>query len=293
MKDSYKIRVPKKNAFTIQTHDDFIAMHSIILAVAKRGVGKTCAFSNLLRLMKENDALDRLILVSPTYHNNKQYFEGLPLNEETDVIEPEKGTPEILTDILDEEARLYEEYHEKVKKYKLIKKLLKSNIPIENIDPFLLLEFGNDIYNFEHPYHKYNGKKPVVVILFDDCQGSDLFKPSSKLSNICIKHRHCGKLKDSAIGCTLLFACQNYTSSSNGLPKSVRGNVTQMLVFKNKSQLDLDMIALECAGEVDTEEFYKLYERAIINPHDFLFIDFAKKNTHPSMFRRNFDEWLN
>ena len=132
----------------------------------------------------------------------------------------------------------------------------------------------------------------MITILFGDCQGFDLFKPSSKLSNTCIKHRHLGKLKDGAIGCTLLFACQNYTSSSNGLPKSVRGNCTQMLVFKNKSQVDLDMISLECAGEVDTETFYKLYNRAVIDPHDFLFIDFAKKSTHPSMFRRNFDEWL-
>ena len=186
MKDSYKIRVPKKGAFTIETADDFISMRSVILAVAKRGVGKTCAFSNLLRLMKDNNALDILLLVSPTYHNNKQYFEGLGLDEETDVLEPEKGTPGILIEILDEEARLYEEYHEKVKMYKLLKKLLKSNIPIEHIDPFLLLEFGGDIHNFEAPFHKYGGKKPVITILFDDCQRSDLFKPSRKLSNVVI-----------------------------------------------------------------------------------------------------------
>eukprot|EP00959_Pyramimonas_sp_CCMP1952_P329338 6894907-Pyramimonas_sp.AAC.1 len=74
-------------------------MHSVILAVAKRGVGKTTAFSNLLRLMKESEALDRLILVSPTYHNNKHYFEGLPLDEE-DIIEPTKDTPELLMEIL-------------------------------------------------------------------------------------------------------------------------------------------------------------------------------------------------
>jgi len=292
MKVNYNIKIPKSSAFTIKTEPDFIQLHGVILAVAKRGVGKTTAFSNLLRLMKENNTLDRLILVSPTYHNNTHYFEGLGLDEENDVIEPDKYTPELLMAILEEEGELYDEYYEKMKKWKQLQRALKSNIPIDEIDPYLLLEFGDDINNFEKPYHKYNGKKPVITILFDDCQGSDLFKPTSKLSNMVIKHRHLGKTKDRALGCTLLFACQNYTSNSMGLPKSVRGNLTHMLVFKNKNQKELDLIAEECSGEISTEQFTNLYEKAIQTPHDFLFIDFAKKKEHPSMFRRNFNEWL-
>jgi len=292
MKDTYKIKVPKSSAFTVKTDDEFINMHGIFLANAKRGGGKSCAFSNLLRLMKENNALDRFILVSPTYHNNKHYFQGLPLDEENDVIEPTKHTPELLMEMLDEEGFLYDEYHERMKRWYLLRKLIKSNTPIENIDPFLLLEFGNDIRNFEKPYHKYNGKKPVIVIFFDDCQGSDLFKTSGKISNMVIKHRHLGKTRDGAIGCSLLFATQSYTSNSMGLPKSIRTNLTHMLVFKNKNINELKAISSECAGEVDEEQFFKLYDRAIIEPHDFLFVDFAKKKSHPSMFRRNFDEWL-
>jgi hypothetical protein len=289
MKDNYKIRVPKNGAFTIKTEPDFINLHGVILAVAKRGVGKTVAFSNLLRLMRENHVLDRLVLVSPTYHNNKDKFYGLGLDEENDILEPDKYTPELLMELLDEEGLLYDEYHEKMKKWKLLQQKLKSNIPIEKIDPFLLLELNNIT---EKPYHRYNGKKPVIVIFFDDCQGSDLFKPTSKLSNMVIKHRHLGKTKDGALGCSLLFACQNYTSNSMGLPKSIRGNLTHMLVFKNKNQKELDLIAEECSGEINTEQFFELYDKAIQEPHDFLFIDFAKKREHPSMFRRNFNEWL-
>lgn len=291
MKDNYKIRVPKSSAFTVKTDDDFIKLHAVILAVAKRGVGKTTAFSNLLRLMKENNALDRLILVSPTYHNNKEYFEGLPLDEE-DIIEPTKETPELLMELLDIEGELYDEYHERMKRWRELRRLIKSNVPIDHIDPVLLLEFGNEPAHFEKPYHRYNGKKPVIVILFDDCQGSDLFKPTSKLSNMVIKHRHLGKTRDGALGCTMFFACQNYTSNSMGLPKSIRGNLTQMLVFRNKNQKELELIAEECSGEISTEQFFELYERAIQTPHDFMFIDFARKANHPSMFRRNFDEWL-
>ena len=289
---NYDIQVPKNGAFTIQTNDEFINLHGVILACAKRGVGKTTAFSNLLRLMVQNKALDRFILVSPTYHNNKHYFEGLPLDEDNDVIEPTKETPELLMDILSQEGYDYDEYHERIKKWKLLQKYLRSNIPIEQIDPFLLLEFGNDLNNFEKPIHKYNGKKPVITILFDDCQGSDLFRASSKLSNLVIKHRHLGKTEDGALGCTLLFACQNYTSSSMGLPKSIRGNITHMMVFKNKNQKELEQIAEECSGEISVDQFFDLYDKAIQTQHDFLFIDFAKKKEHPSMFRRNFNEFL-
>jgi hypothetical protein len=287
MKESYKIRVPPKGAFTIQTEPDFINMHAVILAVAKRGVGKSTSFGNLLRIMKDNRALDRLILVSPTYHNNKHNFIGLPLDVD-DVIEPEKNTPELLMEILNIEGQAYDNYWEKMKRWKLFHKAVTSTQDIEQIDPYLLMEFED----FEKPTHRYDGRKPVIVIFFDDCQGSDLFKASGKLSNLVIKHRHLGKIEGGALGCTLLFATQSYTSSSMGLPKSIRTNLTHMMIFKNKNMNELKAIASECGGEINEEAFFQLYDRAILNPHDFLFIDFAKKKSHPTMFRRNFNEWL-
>jgi hypothetical protein len=60
-----------------------------------------------------------------------------------------------------------------------------------------------------------------------------------------------------------------------GLPKSIRTNLTHMMVFKNKNMNELKAIASECAGEVSEESFFSFYDRAILNPHAFLFIDFA------------------
>jgi hypothetical protein len=293
MKNYLDIKVPNTSAFTISTRDDFIQLHAVILACAKRGGSKTTALSNLLRMMKDNNALDRLIIVSPTYHNNKHYFEGLPIDEENDIIEPEVNTAQDLMDMLELEGEMYDEYIDKMKRYNELMKLLKdSRKNIDEIDDELLLEFDS----MEKPTYKYmrNGKahKPTIAIFFDDCQGSDLFKPKSKISNMVIKHRHSGKTQDGSIGCTLLFACQNYTSSSMGLPKSIRGNLTHMLLMKNKNMNELKLIAQECSGEVDEEQFFKLYDKALQEKYDFLFIDFAKKKEHPSMFRRNFNEWL-
>jgi len=292
MEAKYKIHTPKAKAFTIKTPDDFIQLNAVILAIAKRGVGKSCSLTNLLRMMKENAVLDRLILVSPTYSNNTHYFEGLPLKE-ADVLEPQGDTAEVLMDMLEDEGKRYDEYHEQLKRWNELQREIKNQRKhINQIDEDLLLEFKD----MEKPSYQYmrDGKayKPVIAIFFDDCQGSDLFKPRSKLSNMVIKHRHLAKTKDGSIGCTLLFACQNYTSNSSGLPKSIRGNLTHMMVFKNKNMKELMLIAEEASGEVTVEEFFNLYERAIIEPYDFLFIDFAKKKQHPSMFRRNFNQWL-
>jgi len=287
----YGIQLPKNSAFTINTEPNFIQLHGIILAVAKRGVGKTTALSNLLRLMKTNNALDRLILVSPTYHNNKDYFQGLPLDEENDVLEPTKDVPEKIENLLNEEAAEYDEYKDKLKRYKKLMLMLnKKDINLYDIPSDLLLEFSDS--DFKPPQHKYNGKKPIIVVFFDDVQGSDVMKPSSKLSNLVIKHRHMGKLKDGALGATLLFATQSYTSNSGGLLKAIRGNLTHMLVFRNKNMKEIDCISEECGGEISKEVFDDVYKKSIQNPHDFLFIDLHKKDNHPSAFRRNFDEFI-
>lgn len=291
----YDIRVPKNGAFTIQTNPEFIQLHGVILACAKRGTGKTCAFSNLLRLMKENNALDRLIVVSPTFSNNRHYFEGLPLDEENDIIEPQKDTAERLITILEAEGADYDRYHDELRAWEEFQKFKKGRKKLDDIDPFHLLiwdQYPNMLDDIPKPTHRYNGRKPTIAILFDDCQGSDLFKPSSKLSNLVIKHRHLGSTQHGSLGCTLLFATQSYTSNSAGLPKSIRSNLTHMMVFKTKNKKELEAIAEECAGEVDPEQFYALYNRAIQGPHDFMLIDFSKKKEHPSMFRRNFNEFL-
>jgi len=68
--------------------------------------------------------------------------------------------------------------------------------------------------DMEKPVYKYmrHGRayKPVIVVFFDDCQGSDLFKPKSKLSNMVIKHRHLGETRDGSLGCTLINSVSEF-----------------------------------------------------------------------------------
>ena len=284
MEKSYRVQIPSKGPKETQTPDDFFRLPFVMLSVAKRMSGKTASMSSFLHLMKRLNLLDRVILISPTYENNKHYFEGLPV---TDVLEPSENVATEVMDILDQEGKDYDEYHEKMKKYREFQRVVKSKLPLESI---------HDRYFEVHdkPEHKYGGRKPNIVAFWDDCQNTEAFAPSkqNKVSYLCIKHRHIGQTKEGAIGLNLMFACQNYTSNTGGIPKTIRGNTTILCVFKNKNQKELDLIAEEASGEVNAKEFSRLHQEATKDEFGFLCIDFNRKRCHSSMFRQCWNKFL-
>jgi len=282
----YNIKVPPSNAFKIETPDDCIKMHTITLAVAKRGTGKSVALTNLLRILRENNAMDRILLISPTYFSNKDLFDSIGIQEEDIFDEPNDKAIEDVIKIVEEENDDYEEYHSKMKRYKKLMGMLDRQVNIFEIPADLLLEFAES--DFQPPEHKYNGKKPVIGLLLDDIQGSNLFRTGGKFMSFAIRHRHVGK----GLGCSIFMACQNYISPAS-CPRAVRNNLTHMLLFRNKDIKTLSQIASEFGGEIDEETFMSVYNEATRDsPHDFLFIDTSKKDSHPSMFRKNFDRFI-
>ena len=306
MKD-YNIQLPKSNWKDIVTEDDWIRLHTITLAVARPNTGKTASLSTMLKIHYAQGALDRLIIVSPTFDNNAFYFKGLPIDEENDVVEPDEYTCQWIVDELQAMADEYDDYHEKITLWKLLEKQLKSNIPISEITDELLIQFldADGYLILEKPTYKYShlNHPPIVHILFDDVQGTPVFARGKKsvdgvrlkcIDDIVIKHRHLGKRKNKqqSLGCSLYFACQTYKSGNNGLPRCIRGCIKHLLVFKNKDEKSLIEIAEEVGGEVTKEQFFDLFERAVQTDHDFLFIDLFPKKNHITMFRRNFTEFL-
>ena len=73
-------------------------------------------------------------------------------------------------------------------------------------------------------------------------------------------------------------------------------NLTGKKFFKvtneKPDEKELEEISEEVSGEIDRKTFYKVYNEAIREPFDFLLIDLHKKENHPSMFRRNFNEYI-
>ena len=77
----YKIKLPKKKAFSIETPDDQLRLHQLQAVVAGRGTGKGVILSSLLQGMKKQDVMDRIFIMSPTIDSNRPIFENLQIQE--------------------------------------------------------------------------------------------------------------------------------------------------------------------------------------------------------------------
>jgi hypothetical protein len=292
----YDVKIPSGGPVYPETDKDWFPFPYVMLSVAKKNSGKTASLSNFLHIQHKMDRLDRLILVSPTYHTNSHYFRGLPLHLD-DVLEPEIGTCQIVMNKVEEMGRLFDKYHEDLLEWERLQKEIRSNKHVNMIEDNLLLQFQS----MEKPTYEFmrNGKayKPIVTCFFDDCQGTDVYSPSrkNKLNYMTIKHRHIAPVKfgdGKAIGINLMFAIQNYTTNAQGIPKSVRGNMNIICLFKNKNENELKLIAEETSGEVSKEVFFKVFNEATSIPYGFLTIDLNPKKTVKSMFRRCWNEYL-
>lgn len=297
MKNYLDIQVPKGSAFKIQTEKSFVKLHQLLCVVGKRGSGKTVFIVNFLRMMKEQGCLDKLILITPTYESNKANFKGLPVDEDN-IIDPNDITAvQQIRDIVDAERDLLDEYYAKMERYNELMKQIKSRRPIEEIDEWLLEEFGEEM---EKPKHYLDGRKPVIACFVDDGLGTKIYGNKSGLNNLVILHRHLSvsKALGSALGITMIFATQSYKSNVYGISPTIRNNCTSLAVFQTKSEKELQGIAEEVAGFCTKDEFMDVYNQAMTAcgcgckpEHNVLFID-TSPHEHNSHFRKNMNKMI-
>ena len=287
------IDVPNGSAFNIKTGPNMLKAHQNSIFIGKRGSGKSVAVTNYLKMLKKEGSLHRIFVISPTFNSNKKLMKSLDIDSE-DVYEPDDAA-NVINDIIkkaEEERDIYLKYHEDLKKWNLLMdKLNNRNIFIDDIDPELLLEFLTSD-GFEKPVHKYNGERPILAVFVDDCQSTNLFR-TPKFLNFITRHRHIADFETGgALGISCFTCIQNFKSQMGGCPRAVKNNATSLAVFRMKDKKELQEIFESCAGEIDEKTFYEVYAHAINEPHSFLLIDLHKKENHPSMFRKRFDEYI-
>ena len=280
--------LPKGEAFKFATMPMCPKAHGVTLVIGKRGAGKTVAAVNLIEKM----GYDRIFAISPSMSSNKEMMTRLGIAEEDIYPDPDDlGTLSAIKAEVEKERDDLEEYWQKKLKYDRTMRELAERDDI-SFDEDQLLEFMVD-GELKPPYHKWGGKEPMMCLLFDDMLGSAVFSRPRQLNQLCIYHRHLGQFKKGgALGISLYFLIQSYKTQVGGLTRTIRNQSTTIILFQTKSEKELEDVAEEVGGEVDPLTFYNVYNRAIREKHDFLFIDLHKKDEHPSMFRRNFDEFL-
>ena len=284
----HPIILPKSKK-SIPTPEHEYSLHGIFVVCGRRSSGKSVAVSSKLHHLKSEGLCDRVFLISPTAVSNTEMWSGLV--EEDDIYE-EMGNKSVL-DIIEkikDEKRAWDEYLEQLQLWQEYKKLVRSKASEEQDEEFLMkcCDLGFYDIDLKNPPESKYGHKPVLHLVVDDCQSSPLFQPSTKnkFLNLCIRHRHIAD----GLGVTIWALIQNYSTQS-GLPKSIRENCTVLLVFPIKDKEMVKQIQSECAGEVDEETFYKMFDYATAEKHSFLSIDFeAKKPEY--RFRKKFNEFI-
>ena len=274
---------PKSESGYYDTDSSLPKCHQNCVISAKRNSGKTTLAVNLIEKMK----YDYVIAVSPTLQSNKEIMSRLKVDtDDTAIVDNIKN-------IINQEATDLETYLEDLKKYNKLMKDIKSGKYMGNDD--LLLQFFNDEDNmFLKPTHRWNGRRPRVACLIDDCLGSMLYSKPRKLNSLATYSRHVGQLKEGgAIGISLYFLGQSYKAQVGGLSRVIRNQATTLVVFKTKDEVELEGIYESVAGEIDQETFYKVYDEAIGEGHnyEFLFVDFHPKEGQ-SMFRQRLDKYI-
>lgn len=279
---------PKSESGKYETPPMMPKAHMVSIVNAKRGFGKTTLIINMI----EKIGFDYTIVISPTMASNKELMDRINVEHVFDDID----NPNIVDDIkkiVKDEADDLERYEAELERYNKLMKNIKSGNYMD--EEALALFFSPDNQEFAKPTHRFNGRKPFIAVVVDDCLGSMLFSKPRKINGLATYSRHLGQLnKGGAIGVSLFFATQSYKSQVGGLSRVIRNQATNICVFKTKDEAELKDIAESVAGEVSMDTFYKVYNQAIGDGknHEFLFIDLNKKDTHPSMFRKKLDEFI-
>ena len=166
-------------------------------------------------------------------------------------------------------------------KYKfLIKKL--ENAEIKNLnDPNAFIEYSNTIDNVYDNIDDYNPKRKRKVLLVFDDMIADII--TNKKFQAIIKELfiRCRKLNIS-----LVFITQYYFS----VPKEVRFNSTDYLIFKANNRRKLQHIAINYSADIDYKDFLKIYRNCTKEPYSFLTISTTLPSGDPMRFRKNFLE---
>lgn len=290
VKTNLQFKKSGTNPFVIETPPEHIKLNTVMMLIGKRGSGKSFLASHLLKWLE----FDRVILVSPTFQSNQSQFAGLPI---TDVLDPDD--PQVVQkiyDIVDAERDDLIRYREQLEMIKELKANFKNTRDLMD-DYHLFYEYIDQMGNWIEPKHKWNGRKPKIAVFVDDAQSTKIFR-NNQFLNLTTRSRHLGQFpgEEASIGISLFIAVQNYTATGGGLPKAVRGNATHMCLWRTKNSKELDLIAEEMAGEVSPEKFKEVYNFIMdLDPDDkyvSMFVDLHPKPEHPSMFRRNYKDFV-
>ena len=286
-----KIEIPGKPAFNIETPPGDPKLHALMVLSAKRGGGKTTSLCSYLKYLKEEcEVIDRVFLVTPTYASNQHIWEVATIEEE-DVFQPSMNCLHEISKICEDEKEEFELFQSSLQMYEHFQ--TDKELDEHDVDPQRLLEYYERGWleegcNVVRPNWKYKYERPPRwFLVLDDCLNSDVMRrPSSGLSNLCIRHRHLA----GGLGISIAILVQGYVCYG-GTPRIIRENTTQLWLFRLNNADQLKKIYDECDLPLTEEDFLAMCADVHAQDYAFLMIDF-KPEKPCQQFRRSFDSFV-
>jgi len=266
----------------------------LLMCSSLRNSGKTHTISKLVTQAQKEKTFDRIYMICPTFQSNKSYF-GKMINEE-DVFEPTKDSIQKVIEIVEAERDEFEDYLRKEKLYKEFIQILKSKREFSDGEIMKFEELGFLDDEFDRPKWKYDSvRPPQSLLILDDVLSSPAILQSSGIVKAFTLNRHISPLQEphsgrSACGLAVIIISQTY-SMNQGISRSLRENLTHLLIFKNKQEKQLAKIREELGGSVCEDKFMTAYNMATKEKYGNLLVDFNPRC--PTMtFRKNLNELL-
>jgi hypothetical protein len=119
-----------------------------------------------------------------------------------------------------------------------------------------------------------------ILFLFDDLVGSETYSAASQnpFKKLSTNHRH--------LSCSILEVSQAYKE----IQKTVRTQVTCLILFKIYNKKEIDVIKEEYPMGMENDQWDKVYQYCVSGEYNFLFFDIQKPDGMKVM--KNFEEFL-
>lgn len=261
---------------------------------AVRNSGKSFAVSKVVTQAQKEHTFDRIYMITPTFLSNKSYF-GKFIDEE-DVFEPTKDAIQNVIDSVEQDRDEYEDFMRKKRLYNEFVTILKSKRELTDTEIFKFQELGFLDEHMDKPKWKYKFERPPQsLVILDDILSSPAILQSSGLTRIATLNRHIAPLSQpdnsrSACGLAVIIISQTY-SMPQGVSRTLRENITHLLLFKNKQEKQMSKIREELGSAVDENKFMTAYNHATKEKYGNLLVDFAPRC--PTLtFRKNLNELI-
>lgn len=229
-------------------------LNSIVYLCAQTGSGKTNVLLNLLmNTSMWAQRFHQIFIICPTFELDPKW--ELLLDSPILMV-----NHKLINAIKKENngkssTKLFDSYDEQIN--------YSKKIPSENIIKVVNTRLLTDLLEEqEHVIKKYGkGFNDKILIVYDDTIGKTKFWKDNKVKDLIFTCRH--------YDISVLVTSQDYYQ----LPKPIRNNVKNLILFFTGNQRDLQLIYQENSSRLSWKEFQKVFVEVTSKPYNFIFIN--------------------